>query len=450
MKRDQPPPILLRQPLPETGGGVTVPTREAEDEAAFYAPPSRSTMPRQSMLIVMLAAVALSLMGIGAAAYLTLLRDPIATAGGGGAGASSASGNGQRLNIPDLPPPPPVEEVVYLDIPREAARRINEGVPFVPGPLPPASPYRLTLPPLQQARAVDCLAAAQWYEAGDDWLGQRSVAQVVINRARHPSFPNSICGVVFQGMERRTGCQFSFTCDGSMARRTPSPAAWQRATAAATAALAGVTFPEVGWATHYHTDWVVPNWSRSVDKIARVRTHLFFRWRGANGRSVAFYRAHAGSEPEIPLMRPLSPAHAGTFELPSPVETPAAATDAPPATAPVSIATDLRGNALADANSETGLYVIEIKPDAFSGSLALLALDICKERRGACTVVGFAGRPGRVTGGDGGRVRWSEKTPDFYYFSDKSRARELVYWNCGTFPRPSPAQCLPPNFQPSG
>src|SRR3546814_4751718 len=78
-----------------------------------------------------------------------------------------------------------------------------------------------------KARARDCLAAAMLYEAGDDAKGQQAVGQVVINRARHPAFPKSICGVVFQGSERATGCQFTFTCDGALGRRY-SDAAWQR------------------------------------------------------------------------------------------------------------------------------------------------------------------------------------------------------------------------------
>ncbi|MCZ3110870.1 cell wall hydrolase, partial [Acinetobacter baumannii] len=69
-----------------------------------------------------------------------------------------------------------------------------------------------------QARAIDCMAAAVLYEAGDDAVGQRAVAQVVINRVRHPAFPKTICAVVFQGSDRATGCQFTFTCDGALVR----------------------------------------------------------------------------------------------------------------------------------------------------------------------------------------------------------------------------------------
>jgi hypothetical protein len=403
------------------------------------------------MLLALLAALSMLVLGVaGGAIYLTRAleqtSDPALSSTHAGEGGSARA-------LANLPPPPPVQDVIYLDVPREEARLLNEAVPFSSEPIPAALPFRVKLLPVDDARAVDCLAAAVWYEAGDDALGQQSVAQTVINRVRHPSFPNTVCGVVFQGAERKTGCQFSFTCDGSMIRRRPSPAAWGRAQAVANASLHGFVFTFTGWATHYHTDWVVPNWSRSVDKIAKVRTHLFFRWLGGSGRPAAFRQAHAGSEPGVAQMRALSPAHA---ELASAAEigmNPADMATNPDAgslgMAPPAPPADLRGNAVVGGNAPSGLYVVRIAPGAFSGNLALMALDMCKAKQGACTVVGYTGEPGRVTGGDFGRVRWS-RMPDFYYFSDTSRSRENVYWNCDTFARSNKSQCLSSDFVPSG
>src|SRR3546814_18161788 len=83
--------------------------------------------------------------------------------------------------------------------------------------------------PIDRARALTCLADAVYYEAASESdAGQRAVAQVVLNRVRHPAFPATVCGVVFQGSERASGCQFSFACDGAMAR-TPSGEAWRKA-----------------------------------------------------------------------------------------------------------------------------------------------------------------------------------------------------------------------------
>jgi spore germination cell wall hydrolase CwlJ-like protein len=160
---------------------------------------------------------------------------------------------------------PPVEPIKLQEVAPEDARAINAAIPFSTLPNPAARAFSLSGVADSQARAVDCLAAAGYYEAGDDAKGQRAVAQVIINRMRHPAFPKTICGVVFQGSERSTGCQFTFTCDGAMLRYSPSPAAWQRARDVARMALNGSVYRPVGYATHYHTNWVVPYWSASLE-----------------------------------------------------------------------------------------------------------------------------------------------------------------------------------------
>jgi len=204
--------------------------------------------------------------------------------------------------------PPKVEAVRILSVAPETARAINAAVPFSTAPVAAASPFRFTGSDAARQRATDCLAAAQIYEAGDDAPGQRAVAQVVLNRVRHPAFPKSVCAVVFQGSERTTGCQFTFTCDGSLARTIPV-AAWDRARALAKQMLAGATAPSVGYATHYHTDWVVPYWSASLDKVAAVGTHLFFRWKGWWGTPPAFRGGSSADEPVIAKLAALFPSH---------------------------------------------------------------------------------------------------------------------------------------------
>lgn len=149
---------------------------------------------------------------------------------------------------------------------------------------------------LTHARAAECLAQAVWYEAASETeAGQRAVAQVVLNRVAHPSWPSSVCGVVYQGSERRTGCQFSFTCDGSLARR-PSGTSWTRAQRVAQAALAGSVYAPVGHATHYHTLWVNPYWAGTLDHIGTIGAHRFYRLRGGAGERSAFTMAYAGLE----------------------------------------------------------------------------------------------------------------------------------------------------------
>ena len=182
----------------------------------------------------------------------------------------------------------------------ESAEAINASVPVVGGPNPPARPFSIAgVNPADRARSLDCLAAGIYYEAATEPLdGQRAVAQVILNRVRHPAYPNTVCGVVFEGAQRSTGCQFSFTCTGAL-RRTPMPVYWERARAVAAQALNGYVYAPVGLALNYHANYVVPNWSSSLVKNANVGLHIFYLWRGNQGRPGAFTDAYVGAEPAI-------------------------------------------------------------------------------------------------------------------------------------------------------
>jgi spore germination cell wall hydrolase CwlJ-like protein len=150
---------------------------------------------------------------------------------------------------------------------------------------------------LDQSRDLDCLTQAVYYEArGEGRDGMRAVAQVVLNRVRHPAFPKSVCGVVFQGAARRSGCQFSFTCDGSMRGRV-NRAAWNRARDIASKAMSGSVFGAVGNATHFHTTGVSPLWRASLVRVSQVGDHLFYRFGGRSGSRAAFSYAARPSTP---------------------------------------------------------------------------------------------------------------------------------------------------------
>jgi spore germination cell wall hydrolase CwlJ-like protein len=175
----------------------------------------------------------------------------------------------------------------------------NAAIPVVSGPNPAAGAYIFTArTPLDQMRSVDCLAQAVYYEArseGED--GERAVAQVVLNRVRHPAWPNSVCGVVYQGpMRAGGGCQFTFTCDGSLAAR-PYGSGWAEAQRIAIEALGGRSYDPVGLSTHYHTSAVFPAWAPRLTKTAVIGAHIFYRLPGLAGAPGAFGDAYAGSEP---------------------------------------------------------------------------------------------------------------------------------------------------------
>ncbi|MDQ2878606.1 MAG: cell wall hydrolase [Pseudomonadota bacterium] len=183
----------------------------------------------------------------------------------------------------------------------------------------PAKPFSMArASETDRSRALQCLTAAIYYEAArepDD--GQAAVAQVVLNRVRHPAFPHTVCGVVYQGSEH-AGCQFSFACDGST-NRAPSLAYWARAARVAALALNGRVFAPVGLATHYHTYAVTPSWNKSLVMTAAIGAHFFHRWKGWWGTPAAFNAVYAGSEPfPGPHPREASPLLLASASVPVP------------------------------------------------------------------------------------------------------------------------------------
>ena len=166
-------------------------------------------------------------------------------------------------------------------------------------------------------RAGECLATAIYYEAGGEpQAGQLAVAQVVLNRLRHPRFPKSVCEVVYQGAGgvsgHSGGCQFTFACDGSLVRR-PDAAGLAHARAVADLALHGAISGLAGQATHYHTVWIVPVWAHEMRKVAIIGHHVFYRPPGAygsypvlNGAERAPGSAPAGAASPVPDGLPIA------------------------------------------------------------------------------------------------------------------------------------------------
>jgi spore germination cell wall hydrolase CwlJ-like protein len=132
---------------------------------------------------------------------------------------------------------------------------------------------------LDGARDLDCLTQAVYYESrGESPRGQAAVAQVVLNRVRHPAFPKTICAVVFQGAGLgKADCQFSFVCDGSMRRRLDADA-WDKAQHVAARALSGAVVAEIGNATHFHATRLGPQWGDGLIKVATVGLHVFYKF----------------------------------------------------------------------------------------------------------------------------------------------------------------------------
>ena len=208
------------------------------------------------------------------------------------AGGTDPAALGLTANAPIEPAPPP-GSVQALGA---RAEQINAGRPFADDPIRPMRPFVLKTDAADQARAVHCLAQAIYFEAAREPVkGQQAVAQVVLNRVRHPAYPRTICGVVYQGASLPTGCQFTFTCDGAL-RWRPEADLFARAEQVAKTALAGYVDKDVGSATHYHAAYVAPYWAPTLVKMTQVGQHIFYRWTGAWGEPAAFTGHYGGRE----------------------------------------------------------------------------------------------------------------------------------------------------------
>ena len=338
------------------------------------------------------------------------------------------------LFAPPPSPPPAVEPLALKPVAPETAREINAAIPFVTGKNPAAKPFHLTGDAIGQARAIDCLASAIYYEAAAEKIeGQKAVAQVVLNRARHPAYPSSVCGVVYQGATRRTGCQFSFSCDGSMVRR-PSTDLWNRLRKIARSMLNGEVYAPVGLATHYHTDWVVPYWSAKLDKIRAEQTHLFLRWTGWWGTPPAFRQKYAGQEPLVARLGGLSPAHASALAG-------EVALDAG-GVMPDDMMFDQIGTARLDpvfASPAGNFLIFAIDRGSSPAALAEAAATACGTNS-YCKVMMWADRaatPASLPITDAQRDRMA-----FSYLRDPKSGTDKALWNCTLFARPDPSQCI--------
>jgi hypothetical protein len=129
-----------------------------------------------------------------------------------------------------------------------------------------------------RARELRCMATAVYFEArGEPVRGQIAVAQVIMTRVRSDFYPNTICGVVFQGQWNRNSCQFSFACDGQT-DAPKQPEQWATALDVAKQVISGKAYlNDIAEATHYHASYVRPDWARQVKRIKQIGVHIFYK-----------------------------------------------------------------------------------------------------------------------------------------------------------------------------
>ena len=343
--------------------------------------------------------------------------------------------------MPDLPASPE-DTVVLSELTATDARARNAAVEFAAvGPGTP-SPFRFDGSAADRLRARDCLALAGIAEAGGGDSDQRAVMQVILNRVRHPAFARTVCGVVFEGAQRPTGCQFSFTCDGSLARRY-SDAAWRAARDRAEQMLGGATHAPVGNATHFHADYVYPWWSDQLDKVAQVGPHIFFRWRGFWGSRSALSARYAGGEPDPLRLRETALVTAAANPLPGLLESGEAvrsitrdsvarAADKPPRAAASP------GQPVAGAGA--GVHFVLVAPSDSPAALVERARSLCSGG-GYCRVQGWSEAeqiPTQLPLSEAAR-----RSLRFSFVASNANGGEAVFFDCRLFPSPPSGTCLP-------
>jgi hypothetical protein len=129
-------------------------------------------------------------------------------------------------------------------------------------------------------KEFNCMATAIYFEArGESYNGQVAVGQVVLNRVAHRLYPDTICDVVYQNKHRRNACQFSFACDG-IPERVYEMKAWAQAEEIARGVISGDLYlTEVGYATHYHANYVKPRWAPRMKRLTKIDHHIFYRFK---------------------------------------------------------------------------------------------------------------------------------------------------------------------------
>lgn len=335
-----------------------------------------------------------------------------------------------------LPGSPDAVPAAQLALPAGSfdPRALNAAIPFIAGKIDPAPPYRFAGGMTDRANARDCLALVAMAEAGPSDPGQRAVMQVVLNRARHPAFANSVCGVVFEGAERATGCQFTFTCDGSLSRHY-APASWEAARKRADQALSGYVYRPVGNATHYHTDWVFPWWSPRLQKLAQVETHLFLRWPGYWGSVASWRKGRTGAEPSFAaLLARFAQGAQGEAQLAE--QSPLGEVVMPPLPADTP---KVSGGAVIMRLPSGKANFVLVTPAAGADSAVAMARKLCPEA-GTCRVMGWSDRsaiPAALPLPPASRAALQ-----FSYARDPSGA-EIALFNCDSYPQRAREKCIP-------
>jgi len=135
-----------------------------------------------------------------------------------------------------------------------------------------------------------CLAMNLYHEARNQSIaGQLAVGFVTMNRVNDDRYPNTICEVVMQGPTRpswkdksksfpvRHRCQFSWYCDG-LNDTVKEMDTFSKLFELSEIIYANLMIDITDGATHYHADYVSPDWAATKTRTTKIDDHIFYRW----------------------------------------------------------------------------------------------------------------------------------------------------------------------------
>ena len=347
----------------------------------------------------------------------------------------SSAPPGPAEDLTKLPATATSDAVAWSQLDPTSAQAKNGAIPIASTRAGSARPFVFRGSAADRARAEECLSLVAIAEAGSGAGDQRAVMQVVLNRVRHPAFANTVCGVVFEGSQRRTGCQFTFTCDGSLARSYPA-SLLKAARERAKAALGGAVDDTVGNATHYHADYVFPWWSPKLDKVAKVGPHLFFKWRGFWGTPQALNARYGGNEPDPRELRRM----ASAVRRPSMKETLLSGEGEPVATVASvdeQAKTSVGGT---EGSPAPGVHFVLVSGSDNPAELVVRARRLCPNER-YCQVMGWSelgAIPNQLPLPDTAR-----RALRFSFLPASEGGKEAVFFDCSMWNEPASGRCLP-------
>lgn len=188
-----------------------------------------------------------------------------------------------------LPLPLPENEVVYTPVKMSLPLPENEAV-YTPVEVVPVREVVEV-----DERQLECMTLNMYFEARNQKTTEAmaAVGYTVLNRVASPRYPNTICGVVYQGQRDSNGnyirnrCQFSWVCDGKAdvpnTRHPGEAKAWKKANEVALQVLTGTIDNPVGNATMYHATYVNPRWAKAYSMVAQIEDHIFYEKPSKNG-----------------------------------------------------------------------------------------------------------------------------------------------------------------------